>query len=219
MANLLTKQQLPVLVARLVEFQEKFNILSSEDGQFVIQNTTEAIELFIEAIKNRKRAEAKKVFFLKLFSGSEELKLKASDGKAIIYNANKTFKSYIDSDFIKWELNSPGKATEATSVDVYEMIKDGNFSQLFLSLNADLDKLVMTQAQIIEFCEAHPDWLRQEGYATFFLIKENEEYFVVHVRVYPDGLHVLVGRFENDGVWRAGYVRRLVVPQLKPLAT
>jgi hypothetical protein len=76
----------------------------------------------------------------------------------------------------------------------------------------------MTQAQIIRFCEKHPTWLRQEGYATFFLTKVGDEYFVVLVRVGSGGLAVGVNRLGSGGVWVSEYRRRVVVPQLIPLA-
>lgn len=49
----MTEQQIPVLTAKLVEHQSAFNVLSTGDAQWVIQNTKQAIAVFIEAIKNR----------------------------------------------------------------------------------------------------------------------------------------------------------------------
>lgn len=56
MGKKLTTEQIPVIAARVVEFQEEFglNDLSVEDGQFVIQNPREAVRMMAEAIKNRK---------------------------------------------------------------------------------------------------------------------------------------------------------------------
>ncbi|MGE5425796.1 MAG: hypothetical protein ACM3PZ_01865 [Bacillota bacterium] len=50
-----TKQQIPKIAAALVEFQENFTKLSTEDGQWLIMNTKDAINLFIEAIANRRK--------------------------------------------------------------------------------------------------------------------------------------------------------------------
>ncbi len=155
---------------------------------------------------------------LRLISGGEKIMIEALDGKAYISDAKKTFKSYIDGDFKNWGLNQSGPATAETLLDVSEMTSDGTFVQIFTGITPDLEKLVMTQAQIIRFCEKHPTWLRQEGYATFFLTKVNGEYFVVHVRVYSDGLDVYVRRLGHDYVWYGGYRRRVVSPQLIPLA-
>jgi len=146
---------------------------------------------------------------LKLISGPDPL-----DGKATIAEAKGTFKSYIDSDFNNWGLNKPGQATAEMALAVYEMTANATFSQMFSSLADNLDKLIMSQAQIIWFCEKHPSWLRQDGYGTFFLIKEYGKYFVVLVDVDGDGLRVGVFHLENDGVWSAEDRHRIVAPQL-----
>jgi len=151
---------------------------------------------------------------LKLISGSENLIIEKLDGQKYIGRAKEVFKSYIDSDFNGWGLNEAGEATGETSAQVYELTADAIFAKMFTSLTGDLDKLCLSQNQIIRFCEKHPNWLRQEGYATFFLFKMNGEYFVAYVRVLGDGLFVDVRRFARDRVWDAEYRHRLVVPQL-----
>lgn len=152
--------------------------------------------------------------FLKLISGTESLVIEALDGKAIIAEAKNVFKSYISSYFRNLILNNVGKATEEAKMAVYEMTANATFSQMFNSLADNLDQLVMSQSQIIRFCEKYPDWLRQDGYATFFLIKESGAYFVVYVFVVDDGLVVHVYHLEGARVWNAGYRLRLVTPQL-----
>ena len=155
---------------------------------------------------------------LRLISGGEKIMIEALDGKAYISDAKKTFKSFIDPDFKNWGLNQSSPATAETLLDVSEMTSDGTFVQIFAGITPDLDKIVMTQAQIIRFCEKHPTWLRQEGYATFFLTKVGGEYFVVHVRVFDGGLNVRVNRLGLGHVWRGEYRHRVVSPQLIPLA-
>ncbi len=159
-----------------------------------------------------------KASILRLISANEKLMIEALDGKAYISDAKKTFKSYIDGDFKNWGLNQSSPATAETLLDVSEMVGDGTFAQIFTGITPDLEKLVMTQAQIIRFCEKYPIWLRQDGYATFFLTKVNGEYFVVYVSVYSSGLNVNVNRFEDVYVWDGAYRRRIISPQLIPLA-
>ncbi len=52
-----TKQQIPVVAARLTEFQEEFFQLPTEDAQWVIMNGKEAAKLVVSAIINRPKAE------------------------------------------------------------------------------------------------------------------------------------------------------------------
>lgn len=50
-----TKQQIPVMAARLTEFQEVLQNLSVEDAQWVIINGKKAAELFVLAVMHRNR--------------------------------------------------------------------------------------------------------------------------------------------------------------------
>jgi len=154
------------------------------------------------------------VLFLKLLSGAETLMLDALDGKETLATAKEVFPSGIDGDFKNWGTNKAGIATKEQAVDVHELVKDSTFAQMFGSLGTDLDKLCLTQAQIKNFCKKHPNWLRKDGYATFFLFKVEDQFFVAYVDVDSDGLDVYVDRFGDDGVWNAGRSRRVVVPQL-----
>jgi hypothetical protein len=135
------------------------------------------------------------------------------DGKAYISDAKNIFKSYINLSFRDFFLNKKDQATEETLLDIHEIVESANCSQIFLSLNTDLDKLVMTQNQIIRFCEKYSTLLRKKGFATFFLVKENNEYFVVLVTMHPGGLRIGFIRFKCNRVWLGEYRHRLVIPQ------
>lgn len=140
--------------------------------------------------------------------------LNKCSGKRIISKAKSSFPSWIDSDFENYGLEHTSKATEKTDVSVYEMVKDATFVQMFGSLNPDLDKLCLTQDQIIEFCKEHRSRLRTDGYATFFLFKQDDQFCVAGVGVCADGLSVDVRRFGYGPVWAAVCASRVVVPQL-----
>ena len=155
-----------------------------------------------------------KALILKLISEAHEIIIETCDGSQTIATAKETFKSGIDSDFKSWGTNKAGASTEKTPVQVHEMVKDATFAQMFGSLGIDLDKLCLTQHQIKTFCEVHKEWLRKDGYATFFLFKVDEQFFVASVHVSSDGLYVRVCRFGDDRVWRAENFLRMVVPQL-----
>ncbi|TSC84483.1 MAG: hypothetical protein G01um101417_148, partial [Parcubacteria group bacterium Gr01-1014_17] len=48
-----TEQQIPKLAGLLVEHQSCFSALSTEDAQWVIADTKNAIAIFVDAVKNR----------------------------------------------------------------------------------------------------------------------------------------------------------------------
>ena len=151
--------------------------------------------------------------YLKLISSGQALVIDACDGANVLADANDVF-AYIDSDLKNWKADQKGFASGETFVEVYEMEKDGTFAQLFGSLSPDLQKLCLTQEQIIGFVKKHRDWIRTDGYGTFFLFVSNERYFVANVDLSDALLSVSVIRFERSNVWRAGHRRRVVVPQL-----
>jgi len=153
--------------------------------------------------------------FLKLISGGKSLTIDAVDGSEVLADAKDMFPAGIDSDFKNWEADEPSQPTAETPVDVHEMKKDATFSQMFGELNFDVRRLCLTQHQIKNFVKKHRNWLRTEGYATFFLFESKSNFFVARVRFhFDDGLHVYVRQFEDSRVWRAGGRRRVVVPQL-----
>ncbi len=115
--------------------------------------------------------EPEKVIILKLLSGGKKILLDACDGKEIITNAKDVFLSGIYGDLKNWNTNKLGIATKETEVRVHEMLQNANFAQMFGFLETDLDKLCLTQAQIINFCKKHFIWLRKHGQGTFFLFK------------------------------------------------
>ena len=130
-----------------------------------------------------------------------------------LYYAGDLFKGYLSTNLKDWNLINSQKKTEKTEVKVFEMHKNGDYRTIFGSFNKDLEALCMTQAQIKNFCEKNKNKLRTNGYATFFLFNEGNEFFVAFVYFYDDGhLRLNVDKFSYDSVWRASYRHRIVVP-------
>ena len=178
--------------------------------------------LYSRVLKKIKESEAvvetkKGGNILRSLAISEKLSLSKLDGQATIAKAEDVFKSWIDPDFQNWGLSRKGKTTLETEVEVYEMVKNANFKDIFTSLSDDLNLLCLTQDQIIDFCKKHRSHLRQGGYGTFFLTKKDFEkpvtednLFVVSVRVDSFGLDVRVGHFGDAYVWDADRHRVVV---------
>lgn len=152
--------------------------------------------------------------FLKLISGSESLVLDAVDGTKVIAKAKKVFLAGIDRDFGRGGANEPGPATLETVPSICEIVKDATFSKIFGSLSADVKNLCFTQHQIINFVEKYPDWLRPDGYATFFLFPARDHFFVADVRVFSArSFLVYLCRLGYSRIWLA-HRHWVVVPQL-----
>jgi hypothetical protein len=153
---------------------------------------------------------------LKQLSDLDKLVIGTTTGKRTLAKAKNTFCSGIDSDFKNLGTDQAGIAKAETKVSVYELVSHARFAEMFNSLSTDLDKLCLTQDQIIEFCTNQSSWLRQDGYGTFFLFKVKDEFFVCGVYVDDDGLYANVYRLAFGYVWGAVYAHRVVVPQLNP---
>lgn len=154
--------------------------------------------------------------FLHSLSAGQQVIIGATDGTENLADANDVFSS-IDSDLKNWGLNVKGKETTGTPVEVLEMVKNGNFQQIFGSFGRDLDSLCLTQHQIKRFVKDQKTWLRTDRYTTFFLFKENGEYFVARVYLSSGGVcGVYVSRLSCGDVWGAVVRRRFVVPQQTP---
>ena len=150
--------------------------------------------------------------YLKLIK--DNLTLKATKGKETLARADDIFQ-YIDSDFKSWGLDKKSENTNEVKLAVFELVINVDYRTMFGELSNDLDKLCLTQAQVIEFVKSYPDQLKQDGYVTFFMFKKDSKYFVAHVDFHSYGCRqVYVRRFEDAYVWNAGRRHRLVVPQL-----
>ncbi|MFA5184240.1 MAG: hypothetical protein WC456_01820 [Patescibacteria group bacterium] len=157
---------------------------------------------------------------LQLIPGLSAISIPAADGKRIISEASGTFRGYIDTNFKKYGLDRPGTATKRAKSSAYELTSGATFKQMFTSFGVDLERLWLTQDQMISICSNQKN-LRLEGYANFFLVKKDENLpatddnlFVARVYVNSDGLVACVHGFLNDGVWYGEHRHRLFVPQL-----
>lgn len=151
---------------------------------------------------------------LRSISVGQTIVIRSTTGEKTFAKAKEIFTAFLDADFERWGTNVPSAPTGETPVVVHEMIQDAKFAQMFIG---DLDRLCLSQEQIIDFVVDHRNWLRTDGYGTFFLFKVGTEFFVARVYVRAGGLEASVRRLSDDYVWRADYGHRVVIPQLVEL--
>lgn len=137
-------------------------------------------------------------------------KLAITPGLRTLAKAKSLFTGFLDDNFVNWGTDVSGEAKLETPFEVFELVKDGTFEQIF---DANRDKLCWSQDQIITFVENHAGLLHPKGWATFFLFKVDEDFFVVLVNRYGDGqLEADAYRLSHDLVWNAEHRYRFVVP-------
>jgi hypothetical protein len=207
--------QIAGLVTDMLRIRDELGITPDEFHVLFTQDGEKHLEKMIMDLKTP-AAETPKPVYLRRLYPDEDILLAPTDGTKTIAQAKNVFSWGIDSDFTNWNLNVMATKTTTTKVSVHEMFeRDGTFAEIYGSLGHPLDRLCLTQHQIINFCVMHKDKLRQEGYATFFLFKVGGKFFVADVGVDADGtLCARVDHFSDARAWRAECRRRFVIPQL-----
>lgn len=135
--------------------------------------------------------------------------------KNLVTDAGGTFRYYKTSSLeTSWTSCDVQRASDKMTMNIYELKQNATFLQMFSSLNEDLNKLCLTQSQIVNFCQKNQKHLSQNG-PTFFLFKEGNKFFVAKVDVFSDGLSVHVYHLENKDTWIASvYNYRVITPAI-----
>lgn len=168
---------------------------------------------------------------LRLISGNETLNIEAlNDGNCIKDAKPNPQYVFLSNNFFIFNLNKPSHATAEMLVEVHEIIGDGTFVEVFSSLSHSLDKLVMTQSQIVYFCRKYSYWLNKEGHHTYFLTKKGDKYFVITVNANEkyfninevdapeSGMHIYVDPLvEYNDICYGDVGHRVVSPKLTPI--
>ena len=152
---------------------------------------------------------------LKLISEDRSKVIPKCNGTRTILRSTKTFSGHIHIFFKMLKLDTSSNATDKTSVHIYKIATDTTFLQMLGSLDLDLDKLHLTQHQIIRYCEMNTEILCTEGLVTFFLLKKHNRFFIVAVGMISSGLTADVYDIleEQDRQWYATNNFHIVVPQ------
>jgi hypothetical protein len=149
---------------------------------------------------------APKASKIKFYSAIENLLIESLSGKMLVADFEGMF-HFIDPDFRIYDLDQPSPATEAILVDVKEFKSgDATLKQIFLQLSEDLEKIILTPAQILRFCMKWPKHLSQGDCGTIFPTRIGRNYYCFYI--YSDhGYYLHVTRLQNDrfDYWSGGY--------------
>ena len=182
-----TEQQIPKLAGALVEHQDAFLSLPTEDAQWIIQNTRAAIVLFVGAVKARTKAVVQNI--LSVFK-SVTIEATAEKKTTDCFTDKKRY-YYCDPNFDNL-LPEIQEAQPAGEITAHRLAREAKFVEMVQGLlgttETDLAVLsrlaiqtghVFTLPQIealIECQEAGEDvGLRTDGWANFFLVLNKEE--------------------------------------------
>lgn len=153
---------------------------------------------------------------LNLISGTGVLKIDAICRNYSIFEAQGVFNRGIDYQFMDFFLNQSIESTGETSVQIFEIVRDSTFLDLFNSFEVELELICLTKNQIINFCIKYPECLRQDDFMTFFLGKTESRYFIAGVFRNINGLSIYLFQLNNkDVILNSSNFYRVVVPEFK----
>lgn len=200
------------------EFSQR-GIIHVGNFQKVVERGDQIAATVLTAVRTKVAEIAESVIGrLRLISGAVTVLIPATDGTRAVYRSKELFKGYFDRNFERGGLNVLSQPAPETAVEVWEMVQEGTFAEIYDGLDTPLEMLCLTQAQIVAFVESNPKWLHTDGYETFFLFKEKvkgeQKFFVANVFVVSGGLRVDVYPVSLGDVWYAECHLRFVLPQL-----
>lgn len=153
---------------------------------------------------------------IKFSSISKNRVIEALGGQKSILDFKERYR-FVDRDFKFFRLSGPSPVTPEIYVDVLEFTSDCSLFQIFHELTSDFKEIIMTQTQIVRFCELYPECLSQK-YANFFLTKVREDYLAVYLYLDESGIRFHFNQFtreDRNNYWSYGNCKpRIVIRSL-----
>ncbi len=115
------------------------------------------------------------------------------------------------------DINVEGQDTSEIPVEVYELVRDGSFRNIFESLDILPEHLCLSQGQIIEFGNCHRVHLGSFGFGAYFLFDTGpSKLFLAHLDYAGRYPIATVARFPRPDNTGASERTRFVFPARRP---
>lgn len=208
-----TTKQAHIIAGRMVEFQDRFEKLSNDDAQYVIQNAGEAIELLIAAISNRHKAAAKEVaavlgeIIATISIPATTKKFVAKD--KLILDTSKKAKvkiSYLGDNFKTWFLGKTEEAFAGSTIYGRQLTKKSVDTPILAELGGQ-EETTLTEIYNSMERQANGEagMLLTNGYANIFYVRDiSGTLRAVRVYWYGGGWVVLARSVGYPLEWYAG---------------
>jgi len=120
----------------------------------------------------------------------------------------------VHSDFAKYNLNNGlGQTTGQTPVLICRIVKEEKPHKIFTALTYNLNKLVLTQNQIVDLVENYPDQIFPSEFCTLFLIKGANKFYVISAYKYSK-LHFFAEEITSKNIGSIFLHRYVAFPEL-----
>jgi len=177
-----TTKQTQMIAGRMVEFQDRFEKLSNADSQWLIQNTGEAIDLFIAAVVNRAKATTQAVVAILgeiiatvPIPATTEKFVAKDNFKVDISEDAKVKISYLGDNFKKWFTGKTEEPFPGSTVYGRKLNKDSVDGPIIAELGGQ-EKSETTLSEVYAIMERQPNGkageLLNNGYANIFYVRD-----------------------------------------------
>lgn len=222
-----TKQQIPVVAARLTEFQEEFVNLPTEDAQWAIMNGKEAARLFVEAVANRIKVTTQVVVAIlseiiaTVIIPATTEKFVAKDRFKVDTSRKAKVKiSYLGDNFESWFMGKTEEPFSGSTIYGRELNK-GSVDGPILSELGGQEKSETTLSEVFAMMARQANGkageLLNNGYANIFYVRDiTGTLRAVSVSWSGGGWNVSASSVEDPFEWRVGsrvFSRNSLAPQ------
>lgn len=197
-----TKSQKTVIAGLIKGIEKK---VFSPDGSLVDP------VLIIQSLQNITQSNFMDVV-LRPVSNNEYIVIDACDGTETFSNEDVFEFGAVDEDkVLKDELVQP---TKNILVRVYEIVKDGTFEEICGAVGVSIDRLCLTEHQIISFFKNCKKWMHPNHCGTYFIFKSGDKIAVAGISGWRDGFRVSIHTLHEYVGWSVESLPRLVVPRI-----
>lgn len=177
----MTEQQIPKLVAALVEHQAAFSGLPTSGAQWVIQNTKPAIGLMIDAVKNRPQDNgqpARELKVLRPVVATRESPQTPFNADTTFFSKNAGVKIYDrGSSFTLWFKGKVEENVPTGNLVPFTLTKSAYDNEIITDLGGE-EKAETTLGEIWQLLLKQPTGqsglLLTNGYANIFYVRDRE---------------------------------------------
>jgi len=222
-----TEQQIPVIAARVVEYQKEFSSLPTEDSQWFINHTKEAIALCVSAITNRAKETVQAVVALLsaviatfTVSATTEKFVAKDKFKVDTSKKAKVKISYLGDNFKEWFLGKEENPFVGSTINGRKLEKNSVDGPILAELGGN-KAAKTTLTEMYAAMEAQPNGesgnLLNNRWANIFYIEDiNGTLRAVYVDWHGAGWRVDAHSVEDPSSWIADgrvFSRNSSVPQ------
>jgi len=205
----MAEKQIQKFAGRVVEHQDLFGELSTEDLQWSIQNSPEAIALMCKAIAERERQEKKLLVLLGTALVPSTNGFVVRDKCVVNTSDEATVKiAWLGDNFKKWFLDKTEEPADGSQLRYHELLEWSLDLPIIVSLGGE-EKAETTLAQMFSLIEkqgkGQDGVLLTNGCTNIFYVRDvNGGLLAVYVYWYSIGWDVGAYSVESPNGWCAG---------------